>query len=218
MNSKKMFLSLIPWVLFSVIINRRGADAAAIAALAAAALSLVFLVKDDQKIKVIDVTGIVTFGALAALGFTGGHTVTNWIADYGRGSAAIVLAVIMLISAMTVPFTEQYARESIPRAYWSSPIVPVGQPQDQRPLGRRRRHHGRRTPTRRRHRPSDQPSRRRPPRRPHLQLGPTDRADPLRCQANTAPQRHRRPRHPNDRNRADVHRPAVAPKSRTGGV
>jgi hypothetical protein len=49
MNSNKMCLSLIPWAAFSVIINRRGADAAAIAALAAAALSLFFLVRESQK-------------------------------------------------------------------------------------------------------------------------------------------------------------------------
>jgi hypothetical protein len=123
-NSKKMFLSLIPWVLFSVIINRRGADAAAIAALAAAGLSLLFLVKDSQKgnVKIIDVTGVVTFGALAVLGFVGGQSVTDRIADDGRGSAAIVLAVIMLGSAVTVPFTEQYARESVPREHWTSPV------------------------------------------------------------------------------------------------
>src|SRR3978361_1260213 len=97
MNSKKMFLSLIPWVVFSVVINRRGADAAAIAALAAAALSLVFLVKDRESgIKVIDVPGVLTFGALAGLGFAGGPHVTAWIADYGRGSAALVLAALML--------------------------------------------------------------------------------------------------------------------------
>ncbi len=107
MNSKKMFLSLIPWVVFTVVINRRGADTAAIAALAAAPLSLVLLVKDSQKsgVKVIDVTGALTFGVLAFLGFSGGQSVTDWVADYGRGTAALVLAVIMLGSAITVPFT-----------------------------------------------------------------------------------------------------------------
>jgi hypothetical protein len=123
MNSKKMFLSLIPWVLFSLIINRRGADAAAIAALAAAGLSFVFLVKDSQKgVKVIDVTGVVTFGALALFGLAGGHPASDWIADYGRGSAALMLAVIMLASAVTVPFTESYAREMVPREHWRSPV------------------------------------------------------------------------------------------------
>lgn len=124
MNSNKMFLSLIPWVVFSVTINRRGADAAAIAALAAAALSLFFLIKESQRgrVKIIDITGVATFGALAFVGFSGGRSVTDWIADYGRGTAALVLAVIMLGSAITVPFTEQYARESVPREYWNSPV------------------------------------------------------------------------------------------------
>jgi hypothetical protein len=124
MNSNKMFLSLIPWVVFSVIINHRGSDAAAIAALAAAALSLFFLVRESQKggARIIDVTGVATFGALAFIGFSGGQSVTNWIADYGRGTAALVLAAIMLASSITVPFTEQYARESVPREYWTSPV------------------------------------------------------------------------------------------------
>jgi hypothetical protein len=124
MNAKKMFLSLVPWVVFTVVINRRGADAAAIAALAAAGLSLVFLIRDSRSsgVKVIDVTGVVTFGVLAGWGFAGGQSTTNWIADYGRGAAALVLAAIMLLSAVTVPFTEQYARESVPREYWNSPV------------------------------------------------------------------------------------------------
>jgi hypothetical protein len=122
MNSNKMYLSLIPWAAFSVIINRRGADAAAIAALAAAGLSLFFVVRESQKggVKIIDVAGVATFGVLAFIGFSGGHSVTNWIADYGRGTAAIALAAIMLVSSITVPFTEQYARESVPRQYWGS--------------------------------------------------------------------------------------------------
>jgi hypothetical protein len=122
MKSNKMFLSLVPWVAFSVIINRRGADAAAIAALAAVALSLFLMVKGSRKggIKIIDVTGFATFAVLAFIGFSGGQSTTNWIADYGRGTAALVLAVIMLASAITVPFTEQYARESVPREYWKS--------------------------------------------------------------------------------------------------
>ena len=124
MDSKKMFLSLIPWVLFSVVVNRRGADAAAIAALGAAALSLVFLFKDaaTSGIKIIDVTGVITFGALGAWGLIGGASVDDWLADDARGGAAIVLAVIMLGSVLTVPFTEQYARESVPQEYWHSPV------------------------------------------------------------------------------------------------
>jgi hypothetical protein len=123
-KTKKMFVSLIPWLVFTLVINRRGADAAAIAALAAAMLSLLFLVKHTRTgdVKLIDVTGVVAFGALAVLGFSCGPSVTEWIADYGRGAAALTLAVIMFASVMAVPFTEQYARESVPREHWNSPV------------------------------------------------------------------------------------------------
>ncbi len=124
MNAKKMFLSLIPWALFSVMIERRGANAAGFAALAAAAVALWFALKDRESggFKVIDLAGIATFGVLAVSCFVGGDSVRNWVADYGRGTAAGVLALVMLGSAVTVPFTEQYARESVPREYWHSPV------------------------------------------------------------------------------------------------
>lgn len=124
MNPAKMFLSLIPWLLFSVMVERHGEHSAGFAALAAAALALWFAVKDSKNggYKIIDVAGIVTFGVLAAVCFAGGNGVTDWVADYGRGTAAFALAAVMLLSAATVPFTEQYARESVPREYWHSPV------------------------------------------------------------------------------------------------
>jgi hypothetical protein len=122
MSSKKMFLSLVPWAVFAIVVNRHGA--AAVAALVAATMSLGFLARDRRRggVKIIDVTGVVTFGAFSAVGLVGGPPTDTWIADYGRGSAAAVLAVIMLGSAVTVPFTEQYARETVPREYWPSPV------------------------------------------------------------------------------------------------
>ena len=47
------------------------------------------------------------------------------IVDYGRGVCALILAVIMLGSLLVVPFTEQYAREQVPPAYWHSPVFRV---------------------------------------------------------------------------------------------
>ena len=124
MNPAKMFLSLIPWLLFSVMIERHGEHSAGFAALVAAALALWFAMKDSRQggFKIIDIAGVLTFGALAAVCFAGGDGVTDWVADYGRGTASFALAAVMLLSAVTVPFTEQYARESVPREYWHSPV------------------------------------------------------------------------------------------------
>ena len=70
-------------------------------------------------IKMIDVTSAAVFAVLAVVGFAGGDA---WIINWGRATAAFVLAAVMLISAATVPFSEQYARESVPQQYWTSPV------------------------------------------------------------------------------------------------
>ncbi len=125
MDSKKMFLSFIPWLAFSVLAARHGANGAVAACLVAAGLSLVFAVKGsskDSSVKMIDVLGIVLFGAMAAVAAVGGVSVENKVIDFGRGGAALVLGLVMLVSALFVPFTEQYARETVDRRYWKSPV------------------------------------------------------------------------------------------------
>jgi cytochrome bd-type quinol oxidase subunit 2 len=130
-NSKKMFISLIPWVLFTIIAGRAGADFVGWAALVAGVLTLGIAIKgvsdrtadgSRSTLKVIDVAGIVTFAVMTVLAFTGSHGVREHIVDYGRAACALVLAIVMLGSLLVVPFTEQYAREQVPRAYWRSPV------------------------------------------------------------------------------------------------
>jgi hypothetical protein len=123
MNAQKMFISLVPWLVFSVMIHRQGAHAAGFAAVIATVLAAGLLIRDSRHggVKVVDMTGVLTFGVLAVISFAGGTSVTDWIANYGRGAAALVLAVVMLGSVPVLPFTEQYARESVPSQYWGSP-------------------------------------------------------------------------------------------------
>jgi hypothetical protein len=123
MNLKKMLVSLLPWIAFSVLVHRAGPTAAGLAALLAAAIALVLLLKDLKGgVKIIDAAGIAIFGVLALVAFTGGADAATWIADYGRGGAALVIGAVMLGSAAFVPFSEQYARESVPQQYWGSPV------------------------------------------------------------------------------------------------
>lgn len=122
MNSTKMFLSLIPWLVFSVLIHRLGFESAGLAALAAAGLGVVFIARSGESgTKLIDVVGVVMFGLLALACLAGGQPVSLWVADYGRGASALVLGAVMLLSVLAVPFTEQYAREGVPPRYWNSP-------------------------------------------------------------------------------------------------
>ncbi|MCP9206653.1 hypothetical protein [Streptomyces cucumeris] len=123
MKPLTLLFGMAPWVLFSMIADRLGTGAVGWAALAACLGSLVLAVRGavTDGLKVIDAAGVVTFGALAAIGLASGPDVQRSLVDYGRGGAALVLGTVMLVSAFTVPFTEQYARASIDRRYWGSP-------------------------------------------------------------------------------------------------
>jgi hypothetical protein len=134
MNSNKLLVSLVPWVLFTIIAGHAGADFVGWAAATAAVVTVVIAVRglrgrtvDGRRssLKVIDVAGVVTFAVMAVLAFTGSQGLREHIVDYGRGACALILAVIMLGSLLAVPFTEQYAREQVPVAYWHSPVFRI---------------------------------------------------------------------------------------------
>jgi hypothetical protein len=134
MNSNKLFVSLAPWLLFTIIAGRAGADfvgwAAAVAAIATAFIAVRgrgtrTVAGRRSSVKIIEVAGVITFAAMAFLAFTGSHGLREHIVEYGRGVCALILAVIMLGSLLIVPFTEQYAREQVPPAYWDSPVFRV---------------------------------------------------------------------------------------------
>jgi hypothetical protein len=124
MDAKRFLIALAPWVLFALVAERVGADAVGIAALLACLGSLALAIYGVRHggLKIIDGAGVITFAAIAATGFLGGHQVDEFLVHYGRGGAALVLATIMAVSTFTVPFTEQYARESVDPQYWDSPV------------------------------------------------------------------------------------------------
>jgi hypothetical protein len=123
-SQKRLLESLVPWVLFSVIVERRGSSAAGIAGLAAAALSFYFLLRHRaQGLKLLDVWVFSVFAAMAVLAFASDGSFQTDIVDYSRGIVGVALAVVMLGSAATFPFTEQYARDVIPRDQWSKPAI-----------------------------------------------------------------------------------------------
>lgn len=125
MNGKMMILGLAPWALFAILTERMGADAVGVAALLACLSSLGLALYDRRKsasgIKIIDAAGIILFGIIAVLGFLGNDGLDQSLADFGRGGATFVLAAVMAFSVVTVPFTEQYARDSVDPQYWGSP-------------------------------------------------------------------------------------------------
>jgi hypothetical protein len=124
MKNLGMLIGLAPWVLFSMIAEHIGANAVGYAAALAGACSLVLAVRGAMSdgLKIIDAAGVVTFAVMSVVGFEGSHHVRQLLVDYGRGGCTVVLALVILISAYTVPFTEQYARAGVDRRYWGSPV------------------------------------------------------------------------------------------------
>jgi hypothetical protein len=115
-----IFIALIPWVLFTVLAERMSVKAAALIALAAAVVIAGRGVRSGHP-KLLELAAVATFIAFSIVAFTVSADSADWLARYARAIAAGVLALIAFGSLLAVPFTEQYAREVVPREAWSSP-------------------------------------------------------------------------------------------------
>ena len=124
MNAKSMFLGFAPWIIFSVVAERAGADHVALAAILAFVIALGLTVYESLRSgwKILDVAGVATFGIIAVIGLVGDDQVDESLVNFGRGGSTFVLAAIMAISAFTIPFTEQYARQSVDESLWHTPL------------------------------------------------------------------------------------------------
>jgi hypothetical protein len=115
-----IFIALIPWVLFTVLAERVSLKAAALLALAAAVAIAARGVRSGHP-KLLELAAVGTFIAFSIAAFTLTSGSAEWLERYARAIAAGVLALIAFGSLLSVPFTEQYAREVVPPQGWSSP-------------------------------------------------------------------------------------------------
>jgi hypothetical protein len=116
----KIYLAFIPWVLFTLIAQHGTLKAAAVAAVVASgaiALPSIF----SRRPKLLEIGAAVTFTGFTIVAFAADPATAHWLARYARALAAALLAVIAFSSLAFSPFTAQYARESVPQRFWSSP-------------------------------------------------------------------------------------------------
>ena len=116
------YISLIPWVVFSLIENRTGysPEWAALGALAVAvAIALPSFARRSPKL--LDIAAIVIFVGLTIAAFWLGPAHSQVIADYGRAIAVGALSLFVFATLPFMPFTEQYARHSVAPEYWTTP-------------------------------------------------------------------------------------------------
>jgi hypothetical protein len=123
MDTKKILVGFLPWIAFSLIATRVGAGAVGLAALLALVIAAVLVGRSlsrGESVKLLEATAVGTF-ALMGIWAIVDPTSDAFLADYGRGLAALILAAVIALTLAVRPFTEQYARESVPQEYWDSP-------------------------------------------------------------------------------------------------
>jgi hypothetical protein len=123
MKTLTLILAFLPLVVFSVLAKYLPSGYIGVAALAAAVVALVAILTSHPvwPPKILNVCSLALFALLAVLGFSLGQGDDSWLATWGGAGVGIILGTIILVLIPVVPFTEQFARESTPQAYWSSP-------------------------------------------------------------------------------------------------
>ena len=119
-----IYVALVPWVLFSVIC-RISVDAASLLALVAATGIAAPSVRAGRP-KILELAAVISFAAFAAVVLVIDPGAADTLHRYARAIAAGLLAVIAFGSLLFTPFTEQYARESLPERLWSTPQFKAG--------------------------------------------------------------------------------------------
>jgi hypothetical protein len=114
-----IYVALVPWALFSLITQHDSLKAAAVVALIGAiGIAAVSLRRGSAK--ALEIGAVLAFAGFTAAAFSLAPDTAAWIARYARAIAAGGLAVIAFGSLAFTPFTEQYARQSVPRELWRS--------------------------------------------------------------------------------------------------
>jgi hypothetical protein len=115
-----IYIAFIPWVLFTLITQHDTLKAAALVALLGA-VAIAFPGLLNGRPKLLELGAVAAFVGFTVVAFAADASTAAWLARYARAIAAALLALIAFGSLLVTPFTEQYARESVPRRLWSSP-------------------------------------------------------------------------------------------------
>jgi hypothetical protein len=114
-----IYLAFIPWVLFTLIAQHSTLKLAGVVALGASvAIALPSVLKGRPKL--LELGAILAFAGFTVVALKADPATGEWVTRYARAIAASLLSLIAFGSLLFVPFTEQYARETVPRQFWSS--------------------------------------------------------------------------------------------------
>jgi hypothetical protein len=115
-TGSNLYVAFVPWVLFSFVSHHDTLLAGSVVALAAA---LFIAARSGPKLP--EIAAILAFTGFTVAAILVDASVATDLTRYARAIAAGVLALMAFGSLLGTPFTEQYARESVPREHWGSP-------------------------------------------------------------------------------------------------
>jgi hypothetical protein len=118
-----LVLAFLPLIVFSLLTRWLPHRDIGVAALCAAVAALIVMAasRPAWPPKIIVSCSFGLFAVLAILGFILARRDDHWLAVWGGSGVGLVLGLLILLLIPVIPFTEQYARESVPRSQWSSP-------------------------------------------------------------------------------------------------
>ena len=123
MKSLTLILAFLPLIVFSALARFLPHDDIGVAGLVAAVFALIAILASRPvwPPKILNACSLVLFAVIAVLGFALGKSDDRWLATWGGAGVGIILGLIILALVPVIPFTEQFAREAVPQAEWSSP-------------------------------------------------------------------------------------------------
>ncbi len=123
MKTLTLILTFLPLIIFSVLARFLPHGDIGVAGLVAAVAALIAIATSRPvwPPKIINSCSLALFTLIAVLGFTVGSHDDRWLATWGGAGMPLIIGLIILVLVPVVPFTEQFARETTPQAYWSSP-------------------------------------------------------------------------------------------------
>ncbi|AKD97822.1 MULTISPECIES: hypothetical protein [Rhodococcus] len=114
---------LSPWILLSLLSGPGRFEESAAAALGLSLLILAASHRRGGTVKLLEVFDVVFFGVLAAIGLLASANTIRWFELWGGELTNIALVVFAFGSILLRnPFTLQYAKESTPEEYWTTPL------------------------------------------------------------------------------------------------
>jgi hypothetical protein len=123
MKPLSLVLAFLPLIVFSLLSRVLPHGDIGVAGLVAAVIALAAIAASRPwwPPKVFNSCSLVLFALIAVLGFTLGKNDDRWLATWGGSGIGLVIGLIILALIPVMPFTEQFARESVPSSQWASP-------------------------------------------------------------------------------------------------